>query len=73
MFRLPDLPGPWYKKMQEIRHFHKLTQWQFFVLAIKVVCRVGQENPHLVELIAAEVQQEHPGQYKHVDESSTSS
>ena len=68
MFKLPDLPGPWYKKMQDIRHFHQLTQWQFFVLAIKVMCEVGQKSPEVITNLVLSVRDEHPGKYKHVDQ-----
>lgn len=64
MFKLPDLPGPWYKKMQEIRHFHQLTQWQFFVLAIKVICQIGEQSPEVVKTLAETVRGEFPGNYK---------
>lgn len=68
MFRLPDLPGPYYKKMQEIREFHKLTQWQVFILMIQFLTKKGEQHKELIGQLATELRSQSPGNYKTVVE-----
>lgn len=64
MFRLPDIPTPWYKKMQEVREKLNLSQWQFFILAIASVLELAQVNNAKLTELANDCRTQKPGNWK---------
>jgi hypothetical protein len=64
VFKLPDLPTPWYKAMQEMRNTLGISQWQFFILGIMCVAHVAKTDLDWLKETANEVKSSNPGKWK---------
>lgn len=59
-FAVPPLPKEWYLKLEELRAFYDLSQWQVVILALACMCQLGAENRDQLDAMATMIRNTYP-------------